>query len=260
MDEQQNGQEPVREESRQPVQSAEQTPSVAPTQMRMSGFWVRGAASIIDGCIVSMVTMPVSFILGFAIGIVSLGASETGAAISDMVAQLIGMVIGLGATWGYHIFMTHKYQATLGKMAVDARVVSENGDKLTLQNIILRETVGKMASALMLGIGYFMVGFTQKKQGLHDMIAKSIVVYNNAHVGPRKWVVGVVYGLYACLIIGFLAMIGLIVGLGIMAASTLDEGDAEQGEGQIEDIFNEYMEEPAGDDQYMMDMTMVEES
>ena len=41
---------------------------------------------------------------------------------------------------------------------------------------ILRETVGKWISALILGIGFIMVAFHKEKRGLHDLIAGTWVV------------------------------------------------------------------------------------
>ena len=35
---------------------------------------------------------------------------------------------------------------------------------------------GKIISGLILGIGYIMAGFTEKKQALHDMMAGCLVV------------------------------------------------------------------------------------
>ena len=56
------------------------------------------------------------------------------------------------------------------------KVVSENQGRLSFNQIVLRETVGKLVSAFTLFIGYIMTAFTQKKQGLHDKIAGSVVI------------------------------------------------------------------------------------
>ena len=40
----------------------------------------------------------------------------------------------------------------------------------------LGRNLAEILSALILGIGYIMVAFTAKKQGLHDMIAGTLVV------------------------------------------------------------------------------------
>jgi uncharacterized RDD family membrane protein YckC len=40
----------------------------------------------------------------------------------------------------------------------------------------LREVVGKFLSGILLGIGYLMVAFDSKKQGLHDRLANTFVI------------------------------------------------------------------------------------
>ena len=35
---------------------------------------------------------------------------------------------------------------------------------------------GKVVSAIILGIGFFMIAFTERKQGLHDLLAGCLVV------------------------------------------------------------------------------------
>lgn len=77
----------------------------------------------------------------------------------------------------YFVYMTYTYGATLGKMAMHIKVVDENTQKnLTIGQTLIRETIGKWISAVILFIGFFMVAFDDKSQGLHDKIAKTIVI------------------------------------------------------------------------------------
>jgi len=96
---------------------------------------------------------------------------------------VISRIVTYLVTWTYYILMTSKYQATLGKMVVGIRVISDKNDNLTLGKIILRETVGKLVTGITVGVGFMMVVFTEKKQALHDMIASSVVVYKNPKAG-----------------------------------------------------------------------------
>jgi len=65
---------------------------------------------------------------------------------------------------------------TPGKRLMKIRLISnETLAPLTYGKVILRETLGKMLSALTLGIGYLMAGFG-KKRALHDHVANSKVV------------------------------------------------------------------------------------
>jgi uncharacterized RDD family membrane protein YckC len=207
---------------------------VAQVNARYGGFWVRFAARIIDGFVISFASMIIIVPLSIAFGFfATMDKTHTLEILARIVTTIVGMILG----WGYYIFMTHKYQATLGKMAVGARVVAEDGQLLSLGSIILRETVGKVVSGITLCVGYIMIGFTSKKQGLHDMIAKSVVVYTDE--GPRKIVVGAVFAFYAAMIFLLACIFGLLIFLGIMAyAGSQQSGGDMSGEQEWQDLKN----------------------
>jgi len=75
----------------------------------------------------------------------------------------------------YSVIMLKYYGATLGKMALKIKVTEKNG-QLTWVSIIIRETIGKFISGIILGIGYLMVLWNPKKQALHDKIADTYVI------------------------------------------------------------------------------------
>jgi uncharacterized RDD family membrane protein YckC len=60
-------------------------------------------------------------------------------------------------------------------MALGLRVVTDQGQRLTFLNATGRY-FAKFISALILGIGFLMVAFTDRKRGLHDMIAGTLVI------------------------------------------------------------------------------------
>ncbi len=55
------------------------------------------------------------------------------------------------------------------------RVVSYSNNRITFINAVGR-FLGQFSSFLLMGIGVFMIAFTSKKQGLHDMLAKCLVI------------------------------------------------------------------------------------
>jgi uncharacterized RDD family membrane protein YckC len=133
--------------------------------VRYAGFWIRFVASIIDGIILFIPSMFLG-ILAVALG----GGNE----IVSLTKTFATVVIG-----GIYIYIIYRYQASPGKMALGLKIVSDNFERMTLGQVLLREIVGKFVSSLILYIGYIMIGFTAKKQGLHDMIAKTVVVHKN---------------------------------------------------------------------------------
>jgi uncharacterized RDD family membrane protein YckC len=177
-----------------------QTQSTA--EIKYAGFWIRWVAGFIDGIVLQVV----GFIGGFMIGFVLAIAGMT--KITPFISGFFGLILG----WGYNIFMIHKYQATLGKMAIGVAVISEEGNQLSLGKIILRETLGKILSVITLFIGYIMAGFTAKKQALHDKIAGSVVVYRDPNKKVAVWVIVVV-------IIG--AVLIMVATIGILASIVL---------------------------------------
>jgi len=88
------------------------------------------------------------------------------------MAGILGGVVG----WLYFAMMeSSSTQGTLGKMALGIKVTDLNGGQIGFGKATGRY-FGKIISALILLIGYIMVAFTEKKQGLHDMMAGCLVV------------------------------------------------------------------------------------
>lgn len=86
--------------------------------------------------------------------------------------QASGVVVG----WLYYALMeSSSWQGTLGKKALGIVVTDYAGQRLGFGQATGRH-FGKIVSSLILGIGFLMVAFTARKQGLHDMIAGTLVV------------------------------------------------------------------------------------
>ena len=69
-------------------------------------------------------------------------------------------------------------QATTGKGILGLRVTDLDGNRITFLRAAIRD-LAKIISAFILLIGFIMVAFTERKQGLHDMIAGTLVVKAN---------------------------------------------------------------------------------
>ncbi len=86
--------------------------------------------------------------------------------------NLLSVVIG----WLYFALMESSERgATVGKMAMGLRVVTNDGKRLSFMNATGRY-FAKILSAIILCIGFIMIGFTERKRGLHDMIASTLVI------------------------------------------------------------------------------------
>ena len=77
--------------------------------------------------------------------------------------------------WLYFTLLeSSSWQATLGKKALGLYVTDERWQRLSFGRANGRYW-SKLISVLVLGIGFLMVGFTERKQGLHDKIAGTLV-------------------------------------------------------------------------------------
>jgi len=123
------------------------------TKLNYAGFWLRFVAFIID-----------FIVTAFASAIVGLVFRDLGSILT----------IGIGA--GYFIyFESSEYQGTLGKIALGLKVTDLKGARITPATAAIRH-IGKFVSAIIVGIGFIMIAFTEKKQGLHDILAGTLVV------------------------------------------------------------------------------------
>jgi uncharacterized RDD family membrane protein YckC len=137
------------------------------------GFWIRVVAAIIDAIILRVVVAPVGMIFG-GLGMAGMmsGIPHAGLGILGGGITIILLVFG---SWLYEAFMeSSSYQATLGKMIFGMKVTDLYGNRISFERATGRH-FAKWLSAMILGIGYIMVGLTDRKQGLHDLLAGTLV-------------------------------------------------------------------------------------
>ncbi len=78
--------------------------------------------------------------------------------------------------WLYYAgFESSRSQATPGKLLMRIVVTDLEGNKPTFARVTLRH-FAKIISALIIFIGFLMIGLTKKRQGLHDKIAGCLVL------------------------------------------------------------------------------------
>lgn len=147
--------------------------------VRYGGFWIRVVAFLIDAILVRLVIHPVAAIIGFgglAVSPFGLHGLRHGLAFPALIfGSGVLAALTIGASWLYEALMeSSAYQATLGKMIFGMKVTDLYGNRISFARATGRH-FAKWISGAILGIGYIMVGFTERKQGLHDMIAETLV-------------------------------------------------------------------------------------
>ncbi len=151
-----------------------------------AGFWLRFVAYIIDSIIIGTVYWVMSIPIFAIFGISQANEMQNIENMSEAEAMgMFGTIMALsGATtflitiiailyWS--LMESSKYQATVGKIALGLKVTDMDGKNLDFVKALVRNLC-KIISSMIMGIGYIMAGFTEKKQGLHDIIANTLVV------------------------------------------------------------------------------------
>jgi uncharacterized RDD family membrane protein YckC len=137
------------------------------TAVAYGGFWIRLVAYIIDAILLSIASGIIGTIFGVNI-------------FNPDPANYSGMSTGISILMGllyFSLMESSERGATVGKMAMGLRVVTDKGERLSFPNAIGRY-FAKIISAIILCIGFIMIGFTDRKRGLHDMIAGTLVIKN----------------------------------------------------------------------------------
>ena len=92
------------------------------------------------------------------------------------VAVSMPQVIMLVASWVYFAGLeSSAWQATVGKKMLGMQVTDTSGERIDFIKATIRY-FAKILSSFILMIGFIMVAFTEKKQGLHDFIAGTVVL------------------------------------------------------------------------------------
>jgi uncharacterized RDD family membrane protein YckC len=143
-------------------------------RVEYAGFWLRFVAAIIDGLVLLIPGMVLGFLVGMVLAI-TLHDKVSPRELST-IANLVGNVVGILMRWIYEATMeSSSYQATVGKMVLGLKVTDLDGRRISLGRASGRY-FGKILSALICMVGYIMAGLTEKKQGLHDILAGTLVV------------------------------------------------------------------------------------
>jgi len=159
------------------------------SDVNYAGFWRRVLAAIVDSLILLVPMIAVMYVFGILDGLFESPDTRAPLPLGFVVFSL---VVG----WGYKALLeSSAMQATPGKMALGLRVTDLEGGRLSLGTATLRswpwwlgsvfqlvEGILGMSSALSTIVSFaglisvVVVAFTARKQGVHDLIAKALVL------------------------------------------------------------------------------------
>ena len=145
--------------------------------VRYGGFWIRFAAILIDGAILTTVSILISVVgvMAFSSAVSSRGAV---AAHSGLIIAYQGLTFLLNLAIGvtYQVYFLTRYGATPGKLALRLKVIPARGGPISMPLAIAR-FFAYYLSMLTLGIGYIMAGIDEQKRALHDRVCETRVIH-----------------------------------------------------------------------------------
>ena len=138
-----------------------------------AGFWSRTGATLIDSILLMIVTGP---FLIWIYGVDYYIDIDPDGLIGPLYEGLADFVISFVLPAIAIVLFWIRWQATLGKMVISARIVdARTGGKPSPAQYIGRY-LAYFPSALPLGIGFLWVAFDRRKQGWHDKLAGTVVI------------------------------------------------------------------------------------
>ena len=154
----------------------EYTPASPETRQEQKyvGFWARFAANFLDGILISIFVSPASIRIIYLL--------SKGKIRSDWISESACVAIAFYSvlyilSQVILLVLWYKKQASIGKMAISAKIVDARTGKASTKNQLIGRYFAYLLSFLPLGLGFLWIAFDSKKQGWHDKLAVTAVIY-----------------------------------------------------------------------------------
>jgi len=137
------------------------------TNLKIASLWIRLLAQFIDGVIMGVIMVPILSLVAFYIG--NNFTAEDPGGLSLFIAILILF------PWFYStLFEGGKNGATPGKQILKIKVVNAEQQRINFSIATIRFFTKYILGIII--IGWIIAFFNEKRQGLHDKIAGTLVV------------------------------------------------------------------------------------
>lgn len=174
--------------------SSSSSPDPGERAFEYVGFWKRFLAFLIDSMIVLVVLVPLLLLMhgthdwarlgsymqqaieqsaaggnpDLAAGVARLGFAGP----VDFLVQVVLPIVALLAFWRFR-------SATPGKMAIGAKIVDAKTGRAPSNWRLLVRFLGYFVSMIPFGLGFIWIALNRRKRGWHDMLADTLVVYDD---------------------------------------------------------------------------------
>jgi len=157
-----------------PEASAGAATPADPASLPKGGFWLRSVAFLADVGLVVALTVAGGILVGMAVQIGGVFSSAPQADLDWlewMATRLFSAVIDVCY---FTLFVGWRGQ-TPGKMLLGLKIIRISGEEVGYARALLR-WFGQGLGLLLFGLGFLMVAFSRRKQGLHDKLAGTYVI------------------------------------------------------------------------------------
>jgi uncharacterized RDD family membrane protein YckC len=146
-----------------------------------AGFVSRLIAYVIDLAVISIIAVGTTWFVNMVQDTLAIRALIE----NDATRFVLGGLAVLLLSGIYFVFFWTLMGQTPGKMVMGVRVVTLDGGQLSLGRSI-RRVFGYLLSALVLYVGFIWIIIDNRRQGWHDKLAGTCVIYTwDAKPGPR---------------------------------------------------------------------------
>jgi uncharacterized RDD family membrane protein YckC len=166
--------------------------------LQYAGFWERFVAALIDSIILGIPGVALMYLFGYSFENIIEEAKDKNLEAFRTWRYFMVVVLGVVINWLYHALQeSGEYQATLGKRALYLKVTDLDGRKISFEQASMRFWVKHLISsgsdytkflssaefstmfAVLTLANYLMQPFTERRQTLHDIIARTLVYKND---------------------------------------------------------------------------------
>lgn len=145
-----------------------------PASLRKAGFWLRTAALLVDAALVAALAYAGATLVAMAVQIGGLFSSATEAGMEWLDTTATTLFVVLITACYFTVCVGWRGQ-TPGKMLLGLKIIRTTGEEVGYWRALVR-WVGQVIGLLLFGLGFLMIAFSRRKQGLHDRLAGTCVV------------------------------------------------------------------------------------
>lgn len=139
------------------------------TQFAYASWQRRTVASLIDGLLLSIVLIGLAFVM-FSFRPETIRDRQS---VEDSFRNVYWIAYPIVLVC-FAALQSSTMRGTLGMLAVGVKITDCQGNRISFSRAMLRQLLTHL-SAVLFCIGFFMILFTEKQQGLHDMLTTTVL-------------------------------------------------------------------------------------